>query len=405
MNPSTRRAGRASDGRLRVLAVTNLFPSNVDPSFAPFNRQQFASLGALVDLEVFAVVPWRFGSYYGSGPVTEVVRQEQIDGLEVLHPRYPSIRGMPGLNAGLMGAALVPEILWRLRRGRYQVLLAAYAYPDGCAGVLLSGLFRIPVVVKCHGSDLNRVPNAPSARYQLSHLLPRAEAVVAVSQRLADQAAKLGVDREKIHVVYNGIDRTRFGLVSKVEARARLKLPLHSELVVFVGHLAEHKGARDLLDAIDRLKSLRPSATVAFVGEGPLSSAVQDAAERGIGAPGSVLAVGRVAHAEVPDWICAGDVLCLPSWDEGLPNVVREAHACGRPVVATEVGGVPEAIFRPELGRLVPAHDPPALADALAAVLATPQAPAEAIARLAAIPSWEESAAALERVLRIAAGQ
>jgi glycosyltransferase involved in cell wall biosynthesis len=266
--------------------------------------------------------------------------------------------------------------------------------------VILGRLLGLPVAVKCHGSDLNRVPEDRPARLQLQLLLPRADAVITVSKKLADSAKELGVPREKINVVYNGIDRERFRPVDRVEARSKLGLPADAEVVVSVGHLAEHKGTLDLLAAVPRLVEARPRALVAFVGDGPLLHRVAHASEHGGRDKARVLLVGRTSHEEVALWMSASDVVCLPSWDEGMPNVVREAHSVGRPVVATDVGGVPEAIFRRELGRLVPPRDPAALAEALAEQLAAPPIDAPALAKLAVVPSWQESAEALLSVLR-----
>lgn len=385
--------------RLRVLIVTNLFPSNVDPGYAPFNRQQFGPLGALADVEVLGVVPWRFGRYHAAGRAKDVVDEEVIDGLRVLHPRYPSIRGVPSLNAGLMTAALLPALA--KRRRTIDVILASYAYPDGVAGVLLGKILRRPVVVKCHGSDLNRVTDDFAARSQLHRLLPQANRVVVVSRRLSAAAEQLGVPPSKLRLVYNGVDRERFPCVGKTDARRQLGLPQDAEVVVYVGLLADYKGTRDLLAALPKLARSRPGVITVFVGDGPLMSEVSAHVEHGSADDGRVVAAGRVKHDEVPLWMAASDVVCLPSWDEGLPNVVREAHAVGRPVVATRVGGVPEAIFRPELGRLVSPRDPQALAEALASQLAEKdQVTPEQITGVAVVPSWEESAEHLLAVLR-----
>jgi teichuronic acid biosynthesis glycosyltransferase TuaC len=384
-------------GRLRVLVLTNLFPSNVAPGYAPFNRLQFASLGRVAEVTVFGIVPWRFGRYYAGGSSREVVHEERIDGLSVLHPRYPSIPGLPSLNAGLLAASVLPELL--KRRGRFDIILASYAYPDGVAGIALGKALQLPVVVKCHGSDLNRVPDDRPARIQLERVLPRARGVVVVSQRLGRAARELGVPADRVHVVYNGVDRERFKPEDKRAARRRVGLPEDGEVVVAVGHLAEHKGTRDLLRALPALEARRPGVIVAFVGDGPLAREVAHQAEHGGVGHGRALAIGRVRHDEVPDWMAAADVVCLPSWDEGMPNVVREAHAAGRPVVATDVGGIPEAIFDPRLGRLVPPRQPEALAEALARTFIEGPAAPETIAEVAVVPTWDQSAAALLEVL------
>jgi glycosyltransferase involved in cell wall biosynthesis len=96
--------------------------------------------------------------------------------------------------------------------------------------------------------------------------------------------------------------------------------------------------------------------------------------------------------------MAAADVIALPSWNEGTPNVVIEALACGRRVVATAVGGTPDLVTSPLFGALVPPRSPAALAAALNGALATPYDP-HAVARAAHTLSWDDSAAALHAVL------
>jgi glycosyltransferase involved in cell wall biosynthesis len=390
--------------RLGVLAVSSLFPSNVDPTYAPFNRLQFGALAKLADVSVLGVVPWRYGRWYARGSARDVVREEIVDALRVVHPRYPSIPGVPSLNAGLMALALLPHLVRQVRQARPDVLLASYAYPEGCAGVLLGVMLRIPVVVKCHGSDLNRVPVDFAARFQMRRLLKRAEAVVVVSRSLMERGRSLGIPESRLRVVYNGIDRDRFHPVDKHKARRRLGLPDDREIVLYLGHLATHKGVLDLVEAARRLRVSRPRASVFFVGDGPLGGGIRNLAAGGGELTGAVVIYPTVPHAEVPWWMAAADVVCLPSWGEGLPNVVREAHACGRPVVATDVGGIPEAVHSSGLGALIPPRNPVHLAEALAERLSTPALTPEAIAALADVPSWEDSARVLHSVLMEAVG-
>src|SRR6185369_8413978 len=138
--------------------------------------------------------------------------------------------------------------------------------------------------------------------------------------------------------------------------------------------LKPEKGVLDLAAAWAQV----PRGRLAIVGGGPARPALEDAL-----APlgDRAMLVGPQPLAAVPAWLAACDVLVLPSHAEGTPNVVLEALACGRRVVATAVGGVPDLLANPALGELVPAHDPGALAGALGRALDQPYDPRE-VARL-----------------------
>lgn len=383
---------------MRVLCITNLFPHAANPGYAPFNRQQFEALSELVELHVYRAQPWGPGRGGGRRRGQENnPGGARITSVSAQTTRFLSIPGLPGLNAASLASAAGRRLALEALAGRgYDVILGAYAYPDGCAAVALGQLLRLPVVVKCHGSDLNRVPSQRLPRLQLKALLPRAERVVAVSAGLAEVAAGLGVPADRLRVVYNGVDRDRFFPQDPAAARAKLGLDPSRPLGLFVGHLAAHKGVGELLAAAELLAKTLPEARLHVIGDGPMAAEVRAAEAR---LP--VRLLGRKDHAELADHLAAADLLCLPSWGEGMPNVVREAHAAGRPVVATRVGGIPEAVHHPALGQLVPPRAPAPLAEALATQLrARHDRDPDQITRLAQVPSWPESAAQLQDVLR-----
>lgn len=141
-----------------------------------------------------------------------------------------------------------------------------------------------------------------------------------------------------------------------------------------------------------------------LVGAGSVRAVVDEAAARRKavqGAAGRIIAAGERPLRAVARYITAGDLLALPSWAEGTPNVVLEALAVGRPIVATSVGGIPDVVTHGRTGLLVSPRDVGALGRALREALARPwdkRAFAEA-----APPSWEESAEELQRLLARAA--
>ncbi len=288
-------------------------------------------------------------------------------------------------------------------RHRYDVILGTWAYPDGWASVVLGRLHRIPVVVKVHGSDINVIAQKKLQRLQLKTILPQAAAVVAVSQPLADEVANLGISREHIHVIRNGVDGQLFSPGNRESARTLLATQhpgiahiIESErpMVLYVGNLKRSKGIFDLLEAWPQVARQIDQAVLCVIGGGP---AAKEVAQRCTEVE-SAYAIGPVDHDQVPKWLRASTALCLPSWNEGTPNVVLEALSCDRPVVATQVGGIPDLLDDPILGSLVCPRDPHHLATRLIELLSNPRTPNE-VSAAAKIIDWEESARALHRVL------
>ncbi len=387
--------GGGQDGPLRVLALATLFPNRYAPHQAAFNRQQFTALAGMCRLALVAPVPWpqRLRGLLCRGP----------------HPPapFPVCRPVfwyaPRLARRRHGAWLLASA-WPALRGlarvlHPQVLLANWLFPEGWAGVRAGRRLGLPVVVQVLGSDLALLSRDPARLPLLRRTLREADAVTVVSEPLRRAVLELGVSPAKVTVLPNGVDTTRFRPRSRERARRRLGLP-SGPLILFVGHLVPVKGVDLLVEALARLG---PEVRLVLVGSGPLEGTLRRRA-RALGLEGRLLWAGEVDHARIPLYLAACDTLVLPSRSEGEPNVVLEAIASGRPVVAAAVGGVPGLVRPGENGLLVPPEDAGALARALEQVLATAWSP-EAIAAGVAGRTWQASARRLLQVLRAAAGE
>jgi glycosyltransferase involved in cell wall biosynthesis len=191
-----------------------------------------------------------------------------------------------------------------------------------------------------------------------------------VSEDLGRVAARdYGADPARIRAIPNGCDATIFHPQDRAAARAALGLDADAEWVVYVGRLVPEKGLRELLDAAAALAPQRPRLRIALVGDGPMHAELESriAADPAL----RVTMPGAQGPHEVARWMAAADLVTLPSYSEGHPNVLVEALACGRPVVATPVGGIPEVVDE-DCGLLVPARDPAALAEGLREALDRP---------------------------------
>jgi hypothetical protein len=282
----------------------------------------------------------------------------------------------------------------RLVRDRGIQMIHAHAIlPDGFAAVLLGQTLNLPVVCTVHGSDINIYPFRNRCTRQATiWALRRVDRLITVSRRLRENVVTLAgpLDAE---VVHNGADPTRFAPIPKRDCRSRLNLPLEKKIVLFVGNLFSVKGVEYLLKAFAKLELF--NTTLYVVGDGVLREPLCSLAAN-LGIQQSTVFVGQKPHEEIPLWLSAADCLVMPSLSEGLPTLLAEAILCRVPIVATEVGGIPEILSQGDNAVLVRPKDSVALADAIRAQLAADrrsfgavdQAEASARAKL----TWEANA-------------
>lgn len=384
---------------MRLVVVTNLFPNPMEPQYSTFNEQQIVALGARVPVSVVCPVGWvRKLNFLRKGRASRLRQCREWRGIPVRYPTYFYVPRILGWTRGVSMAFSITRAFARARSTMSaNAVLATWAFPDGFAALLLGRLTRLPVIIKVHGSDVEALQVPGLQRRIALWALRQAEGVVSVSKYLKDALMRQGVLEGKIHVIYNGIDREKFRVLDRDTARAKLGLDPKRRLVLFVGSLKHDKGVRELIHPMVMETCRRGDAVIGIAGSGPLRGEIeQQIASRRL--QDRVLLLGSIPPVSVAQWMNAADCLCLPSHHEGLPNVIMEALACGTPVVATRVGGVPE-ILDDRSGRLVEPQLPGPLAEAISQVLRC-QWDREEIARLCPAGGWSENATALEHAIR-----
>jgi teichuronic acid biosynthesis glycosyltransferase TuaC len=254
------------------------------------------------------------------------------------------------------------------------------------AAALLGRVFRVPVLLTLRGLLPMLIPYA-LRRPQLRWALSRAARVIAVSASLRDAAVSLGIPRERIRVIENGIDADLFRPLDRREARRRLGLPADAQLLVSVGTLSPRKGFHLVIEALPDLPGIHYAIVGGAGAEGAQEAELRSLAER-LGVADRVIFAGPQKREDLAAWFSAADVSVLASSQEGCPNVVLESLACGTPVVATPVGDIPRLLDRPEVGRLV-AREVSALAEGIAEALAQPWDRARIRARIEE-RTWQE---------------
>ncbi len=369
---------------MRILAITNLYPNQYQPDRAPFNRQQFEALAAQNELRIIAPIAWtdelaaRWAARHQAARNSDAVRTHS-QGITIEHPRYwfpPKV--LRGWYGHCFKRSIREHFRCAVKEFRPEVVLAAWAYPDGWAAVELGNEAGLPVAVKVHGSDVLLLKQNSARRRSTLDTLNRADVVIAVSKYLAGEVIALGVDPNKVSILYNGLDGDLFCRGSRRDARNRLGLPDGAEtvqltggerrkslagLLLFVGNLVAVKGPDLLVEACALLARRGVNFDCRVIGHGPMKR-VLERQIRAAGLQERVRLVGPRPLEEMPHWYRAADVVILPSRSEGLPNVLMEANACGAWMVASQVGGVSEVAGNGRLV-LVPPNDVAALAGAM----------------------------------------
>jgi glycosyltransferase involved in cell wall biosynthesis len=186
-----------------------------------------------------------------------------------------------------------------------------------------------PAVVALGESSFEFVERI-QGRSRVAELVRGFDGILSVSQENSDiVVSRYGVDPSRVEIAPNAVDTDLFKPHHRAAMRKKHDLPEDAVILSFTGHFIERKGALRVVEAMNRVDGLYG----VFLGEG----GQQPEGPR-------VLHAGRVAHAEVPEWLSASDIFVLPTLSEGSPNAIVEAMACGLPIVSSDIASVRETV-------------------------------------------------------------
>ena len=373
---------------MNILFYSSVFPQPGDPTRGTFCANMCNRLASRQQLRIISPWPWYRRIRVSRQAVSNFLASPEMEGLWIDYPCniYP-----PRLLRKLHGSCMWHSSSAAFRRVvedfAPDCILSYWAYPDGAAALSAARSIGVPIGVIIGGTDVLGIDGHP-ARHRFLEVFQGVDLLMTVSQDLSDHLVSLGVDRGKIRTIYQGVDKDQFHVGDRDEARARLRLKTDGNLIVWVGRMVSVKGLDVLLNACTSLRTRGVEFRLCLIGDGPLRKTLEEQT-RELGLAEVVDFVGPKRQAELPDWYRSSDMVVLPSHSEGIPNVLREALACGRPFVASRVGGIPE--LADPVCRLVPPNSVPDLAEAIKDVLLSRPEP-RALSLRAPNPSWEEYA-------------
>jgi glycosyltransferase involved in cell wall biosynthesis len=309
---------------MRILLVSQFFPSPSEPDFGVFVKQ--------------------------------IADELELEGNELERVVIDHRGGTP-----LKYASLTARAAAAARRFRPDVVYGHFLFPAGAAAALAARISGARLVVTAHGRDVRNIGSIRGVGAATRRVVIRADGVVAVSDYLRRELeSKIPEASGKTTVIDCGVDLERFRHRDPGPLRAELGWEGEGPHFLCVGTLDERKNVVRLADAFAQLEK----GTLAFVGDGPYRDQLTGRDR--------VRLVGRVPHDRVPDWVAACDILCQPSLVEPFGQTVLEALASERPVVATKIGGPPELVT-PETGVLVEPGSVGSIRTGLEAALGLPR--------------------------------
>ncbi len=348
---------------MRILIVTSQFPIAGEPNRGRPIYQTVRELARLATVRVVSPVAsyprWAQPRSYLFRPHDPAFA---IDGCDVDYVAYPALPVLSRpFNGWLCGRALDAAVA----DFAPDVILSYWLYPDAYGAMLAARRACLPLVAGARGSDI-RVRDATSRRLTRS-VVGAARRLLVVSEDLGRLAVRdYAAEPSRVRVIPNGCNAAIFHPRDRHAERDALRIAQAAELLVYVGRLVPEKGLGELLAAMQTLLPARPGLQLVLVGEGPMRAELETQIAQ---LPaGAVRLAGAQPPTEVARWMAAANLVTLPSYSEGHPNVLVEALACGRPVVATPVGGIPEVVDA-QSGVLVAPRDATSLAEGLKTVL------------------------------------
>jgi teichuronic acid biosynthesis glycosyltransferase TuaC len=346
---------------MKVLEVCQEFPNRYYPQLGTFIKQSIDSI-ANQGVDVTVISPKPFVLPFSSFPYHNFFKLPRIEHTEKYDLHYPRyIYAVPKKYfypiTGISYSLFVSKYAVKNIKPIPALIHAHFSYPDGYGMMKLAKRWNIPLVISALGTIERKVAYEGSyTSKQIIEAMSFADRILSVSEDLKLHIVNLGIDKNKVHVVPNGVDIGKFKPAGKAHARSILNLPRDKNIVLFVGALRKIKGVDYLIEAAQSFVDRDTYLFMVGRDDGLKKNLEKRAHELKIA--NYIKFTGPVNHEDIPLWISASDILVLPSLSEGRPNVILEALACEVPVVATDVGGIPELMVDGETGYLVPPKSP-----------------------------------------------
>lgn len=381
-----------------ILSTTLCYPNAAAPTQGIFVQRRLFEISKIVPLEVVAPVPW----FPGIAPRCATSSPKDSQQPPVTHrPMFYFPGVFKRLDPWFYKRTFLREARRIQSQTRIDLIDAHFEWPDAVGAYRAARALKRPVVCTLRGKLPSQI-NFPTRKRQIIEMLNRADALISVSQSLADLARRVAGRDLDITVIPNGIDASMFHRRNDGQpathpsptARRELSWQADSKVAVSIGHIQSLKGFDRLIEIWPQVLHRVPGTRLILVGgaagEPDFEKRLSDSiAQKNL--QNYVSLVGRVEPSRIATMLNAADLFVLASKSEGWCNALAESLACGCPAVATDVGGNREVMSTWGLGTLVPPDNTTALANRICEALEVDWN-RDSIARHGARRDWQQVA-------------
>ncbi len=262
--------------------------------------------------------------------------------------------------------------LEHMLQNRFFKLIHARFATSGIKMMTLKQKWSVPLITSFHGCDSPGTLKMKKRRKSLRRLFSIGDFFTVPCQSMKEELIEHGCPEDKIAVQYSGVDLSQFHYKERFfPAEGPIK-------IVYTGRLVEKKGAHLLIQAFQQVHQIFPQTRLVLIGDGELRNSLMQLSKI-LRLEDHIDFMGALSHDEVARQLEQAHIFCLPSMmdqtgnQEGIPNAIKEAMACGLPVVSTFHSGIPELIEDGETGHLVAEKDIGAIAEKLMYLISYPE--------------------------------
>lgn len=350
---------------MKILVVTDLFPTPQNPNKGIFIFQWANHLAQKIDMTVYQAV-WENKD--------NLFTEKTLIGFRSAFSKDPlpfrwiqcSIKFFPIDRIWIRNIQFLRKIKKEknIEIADYDVIIGQMGCPGGFVATKIAKYYNKPSIVGLRGSDVTSYLKTFVLGKMALWTYRNCTKIVTVSKDLQKQVVEEEIDKNKIHVIKNGINSS-FKILDKDSCRKKLNLP-NTKLILFIGDLRSGKGVRYLIEAFSKLNDII-NVNLYMIGSGEEKKNLEVLINK-LDITSNAHFMENIDHKNLPYWYNAVDVFCLPSLREGIPNVILESLACGTPVVTTDISNNSDIINKSN-GILVEPKNSIQLASALEKVL------------------------------------